>query len=247
MKEKKMKEGTWTVEKPQRRTPPSKDKRTTRCSEGVKRPHSDSSTPPLETQQPKNPRNTKVQTEVYKEAVTGIKRAIIHRRNSEAKLDQSQANIIQEKLLDVNPVEEIPPQFLQSRFAQGVYWINCANETTKEWLMRAIKELGEPWERAGLTVVDSKDLPKRPRVIVRIPDTSEVDTVLNTMDWLVMSRKIIGKEQTLALSIDPNSYKALARSKFKASWGLGRIIFRTLEGVKKHPQTESSTSKSSSQ
>jgi hypothetical protein len=123
--------------------------------------------------------------------------------------------------------------------------------------MRTIKELGEPWDGAELTVVETKDLPKRPKVIVRIPDTSGVNTVmsclrkqnpvLNTMDWLVMSRKIIGKEQTLALSIGPDSYKALARSKFKAFWGLGRIIFRTLEGVKKHPQTESSKSKSSSQ
>jgi len=62
-----------------------------------------------------------------------------------------------------------------------------------------------------------------------------------------MSRKVTEKEQTLALSIDPDAHKALVRSKFKAFWGLGRIIFRTLKEVKKHPEAEGSTSKPSPQ
>jgi len=59
--------------------------------------------------------------------------------------------------------------------------------------MRTISRLGELWEGAELTVVDSKDLPKRPRVLVHIPYTSEVNTImthlkkqnpeLNTSDW----------------------------------------------------------------
>jgi hypothetical protein len=79
-------------------------------------------------------------------------------------------------------------------------------------------------------------------VLVHIPDTSEVNTVLtrlkkqnpelNRSDWSIMSRKVTGKQQTLAFSIDPNSHKALARSNFKAFWGLGRIFFRTLKEVK---------------
>ena len=47
--------------------------------------------------------------------------------------------------------------------------------------MRTISGLGEWWEGAELTVVDSKDLPKRPRVLVRIPDTSEVTTVMTCL------------------------------------------------------------------
>jgi hypothetical protein len=55
-----------------------------------------------------------------------------------------------------------------------------------------------------LTVVNSKDLPKRPRVLVSIPDTSEFTTVvtqlgmqnpeLNTTDWSVKSCKVTEKE-----------------------------------------------------
>jgi hypothetical protein len=102
----------------------------------VKRPHSDSSTPSLDKQQPKKPRNTHVQTGIYKEAVTGIKMAIIHRHHSDVKLDQTQTDIIETKLLtavDVNPSGEIPPQFLYSKSAQGLFWITCANESTRDW------------------------------------------------------------------------------------------------------------------
>ena len=55
-----------------------------------------------------------------------------------------------------------------------------------------------------------------------------------------MSRKVT-EEQTLAFSIDPDSFKALAKSHFKAFWGLGRIIFRTLKEAKKNPEAESIT------
>ena len=44
--------------------------------------------------------------------------------------------------------------------------------------MRTVSGPGELCEGAELTVVDSKDLPKRPRVLVRITDTSDANTVL---------------------------------------------------------------------
>jgi hypothetical protein len=58
-----------------------------------------------------------------------------------------------------------------------------------------------------------------------------------------MSRKVTEREQTLALSIYPDSFKALARFNFKAFWRLGRIIFRTLKDEKREPEAESTTSK----
>jgi len=83
--------------------------------------------------------------------------------------------------VDANPQGETPPQFLYSKFALGIFWITCANESSKAWLTRMVSGLGELWEGAELTVVDSKDLPKRPRVIVRIPDTSKVTTVMKCL------------------------------------------------------------------
>jgi len=55
-------------------------------------------------------------------------------------------------------LEEAPPKFVYSKFAQGVFWITCANELTKAWLIRTVSGLGELREGAELTVVDSKDL-----------------------------------------------------------------------------------------
>ena len=98
IRKKKMRKGTWTAEKPPRKTPPSQVKRTAGSSGGVKRPHSDSRTPSLEKQQPKKPKSTQVQTETCKEAVTGIKMAIIHRHHPDAKLDETQSDTIQAKL-----------------------------------------------------------------------------------------------------------------------------------------------------
>jgi len=62
--------------------------------------------------------------------------AIIHRHHPDIKLDQTQVNIIQAKLLiaeNANPQDETPLQFLYSKFALGIFWITCANELSKAW------------------------------------------------------------------------------------------------------------------
>jgi len=64
---------------------------------------------------------------------------------------------------------------------------------------------------------------------------------------LVRDRNVTEKEQTLAFSTDPDSFKALAQSHFKAFCGLGRIICRTLKEAKKNPEAESITCKSGPQ
>ena len=117
IRERKMREGTWTEKKLPRKTPSSQDMGVVGSSGGVKRPHSDSSTPSLEKQQPKKPRNTQVQNGSYKEAVAGNKMAVIHRRHPDIKLDQTQVDMMQVKLLtavDGNPLGEMPQQFLHS-------------------------------------------------------------------------------------------------------------------------------------
>jgi hypothetical protein len=94
------------------------------------------------------PRNTEVQTRSDKEAAVSIKMAIIDRRHPDVKLDQTQVDMIQVKLptaVDASLSGETPLQFLNSKFAQGVFWITCAFEPSKTWLMRTISGLGELW------------------------------------------------------------------------------------------------------
>jgi hypothetical protein len=59
-----------------------------------------------------------------------------------------------------------------------------------------------------------------------------------------MSRKVTAKEQTLAFSIDLDSFKALTKSNSMAFWGQGRVIFRTLKDVTTKPEAESAARKS---
>jgi hypothetical protein len=120
-RERKMEEGTWMDKKPPRKTPSSQEMGAVRSNGGVKRPHSDSSTPSSQKHQPKKPRKTQVQTGSYKETAAGIRMAVIHRRHPDVKLDQAQADLIQVKLLsaaNANPSGEVPLQFLYSKFAQ---------------------------------------------------------------------------------------------------------------------------------
>jgi hypothetical protein len=108
-----------------------------------------------------------------------------------------------------------------------------------------------------LKVVDFRDLPKRPRELVRVPGNMAATKVLsrlriqnpelNKADWAVMSRKVVGREQTLALSIDSGSYKTLADASFKAFWGMGRVVFRTLKDDKQNPCDQSAADESSPQ
>jgi hypothetical protein len=150
--------------------------------------------------------------------------------------------MIQAKLLaavDAHPLEETTLQFLHSKFVQGVLWITCANEFSQTWLRRAVSELGELWEGAELTVIDSIDLPKRPRVLVCISDASEVTTVLtcltaqnpglDTRDWTVMNRKINEKGQMLVLSIDPDSFKTDS-FEFQGLLGIRKSVLFDPEG-----------------
>jgi len=75
--------------------------------------------------------------------------AVIHRRYPDAKLDQTQIDMIQAKLLiavGAKPQGETTPQFLYSKSALGIFWITCVNESSKAWLMRMVSGLGELWE-----------------------------------------------------------------------------------------------------
>jgi hypothetical protein len=114
-RERTMKEVTWPDKKPPSKTASSQEIGAVGSSGGVNRPHSDSTTPSSEKQQPKNPRNTQVQTGSYTEGVADINMVVIHRRHSDVKMHQEQADLILVKRLtavDANASGEAPRHFL---------------------------------------------------------------------------------------------------------------------------------------
>jgi hypothetical protein len=57
-----------------------------------------------------------------------------------------------------------------------------------------------------------------------------------------MRCKVREREQMLTLSVDPDSFKALASSNFKAFWGLEKVTFQTLNVKKTRPGAEKTVS-----
>lgn len=241
LKAKKMAAGTWTAEKPC-----SETKKAVQGgpAEGVKRPRSESQTPPTRMTGVKKPRSEKSQTGSYSDTVKGIRLAVIQRRHPDDTLSQGQADLVQNALVEALYAapsgSTSPPQFMKTTFASGVLWMTCANKETATWLRQAVNSLGRLWEGADLSVVDSGDLPARPRVLVFVPEPDKVtvaevksrlkvqNPALRTEDWTTMSRKIEKEGQLLAFSIDEASFKALERTQLKAYYKLGRVTFRVI-------------------
>jgi hypothetical protein len=113
--------------------------------------------------------------------------------------------------------------------------------------MRTFSGLGELCEGVELTVVESKDPPKRPSVLVRIPDISDVNTVLsrlrkqnpelNTSDWSIMIRKVTEKKQTMAFSIDSDSHKVFGPIKLQGLLGIWKNYLSDPKGSEGSQET----------
>jgi Domain of unknown function (DUF4780) len=213
--------------------------------EGKKRPRLSDDTPP-QAREPKRIRSVNQQTGSFRDATRNLGVAIIDRRYPETQLDQGQANLIQtrleEEVFNTPGGSEDIIQFQRTTFASGALWVTCGNEYTKAWLGERVRALGQPWEGAELTTVDSKNLPRRPIVLAFVQDSAPEETVvrtrlgqqnkgLRTGDWLLKSRKVEKDGQTLTYSIDEASYRALEAANFKAYYGLGRVAFKVLRGL----------------
>ncbi|KAJ8937310.1 hypothetical protein NQ314_011949 [Rhamnusium bicolor] len=162
--------------------------------------------------------------------------AVINARHSDAQLNQEQADLIQNKLvaaIDAIPFGGASPKFQRfPKFEAGILNIICADSTTKDWLGSTIREI-EGLEE-GVALTETKDLPSRPKFLVWVSETVEESIVrdrlrkqnagLRTEDWLLMSRKVEEKGQTLAYSMDDKSSKVLAEAGFKPYYCLGRVI-----------------------
>lgn len=238
-KEAKIAAGTWTIQKPRG---PRKNQEGAGPIGAKKRPHSDSSTPPLSKQASKRHRSTNVQTVSYRDAATSFRMAVIQQRHPDITLDQGQADLVQAMVIaaiDAIPEGEMSPQFHHTKFEGGILWMTCANLETKNWLLQVMQKQDKLWEGAALTIVEAADLPKRSKVLVWIPETGEEPIVrtrirkqnpdLATGDWVLLSRKTHEKGQTLAYSVDEKSFRALERAQFKAFWCLGKVKFKNLK------------------
>lgn len=256
VKERKMREGTWTEARPKGRpklttshqTDPGEgtssgvgrqdQPKAGTSSRAEKRPRSNPNTPDSQEHTHKRARDVS-----YKDATLGTRMAVVHEKHPAEELTEEQAKTVERRVVELifsDTASGPPLQFMSTKFAQGILWIVCANDESKRWLTETIPGLGNLWEGASLRVVEAKDLPKRPKVMVWIPDNEmEADTIktalqrqnpgLKAKEWVTLNRKVTGSGQTLVFTVDPASYTRLEDLEFKAFWGLKRVIFKTLE------------------
>lgn len=253
LKERKMAEGTWTKENPAK----IRGKETGKPTGGQKRNRSESQTPPQATTAKKS-RSGPPPTGTFSEVAKGIRVAIIQRRHPDESMNKEQADLVQNTIVEAifstpSGSTSSPPQFLRTNLSAGILWMTCANQTTVDWLRRTVGTLGRLWEGADLTVVDPAELPKRPRVLVFVPEPETVqeeevrrrlqlqNPELQTDAWRNMSRKIEKDGQLLFFSISEASMAALKRSRFKAFYKLDRVTFKVL--ADKPPEHEGNSSK----
>lgn len=88
-------------------------------------------------------------------------------------LNQEWADLVQQNILEqvgVNSAWIPPPQFINSKFSTEILRIHCVNKETKNWLGRTAQNMKSLWEGSHLMFVSLKDLPKRPKLLVWIPD-----------------------------------------------------------------------------
>lgn len=174
--------------------------------------------------------------------MTGIRMAVINTCHPDTMLNQEQADLIQNKLvaaIDAIPFGEAAPRFQRfPKFEGGILSMTCADPPTVNWLVKTVQEARELGE-AMLTTVNIKDLPKRPKFLVWVPEPVEESVVrdrlkkqnagLITETWRLMSRKVEEKAQTLAYSLDEKSAKVLEDLDFKPYYSLGRVTFKKLK------------------
>uniref|UniRef100_A0A1Y1N1I1 DUF4780 domain-containing protein n=1 Tax=Photinus pyralis TaxID=7054 RepID=A0A1Y1N1I1_PHOPY len=87
---------------------------------------------------------------------------ILHGRYPEMHLTTEELKALQEGILEIiRNLEEgmVGPQFLGSTFKPGRLLVNCADETTAEWLKGVVPSV-KPWEGVTLRAIDEKEIPK---------------------------------------------------------------------------------------
>jgi len=167
-------------------------------------------------------------------------------------MTDSQVALVRDAILGEiikTPAGDAPPQFIQSREVGGLLKVTCASQATRNWLVAAASRV-VPWEGASLKAIEAGDLPSFKKVIVWIPNGSgDHATIfqrlemqnppLKTKGWKPMGTgKKDSKGETLALSIDDQSYQVLEKRGMRAYLNFSLVSFKLIGGTAKsepHP------------
>ncbi|CAG9858170.1 unnamed protein product [Phyllotreta striolata] len=168
--------------------------------------------------------------------------AILDKRYPRVLLTDHQVSILQDKLveaLETAPRGDESYKFEGTEFSEGVLWIRCANETTKNWLKDTVTLLGNPWADSQLSAVDHKNVPRRYTVRLILQDSDDEANVrarlvrqnseLNLPDWFLVERSLQDEQQILVYSVDEDTLRALERNSNKMYYKLGTVGIKVVD------------------
>lgn len=208
---------------------------------GTKRNRSEGSTPDNISKPPKKKSGMARPSTSYAEALTDIRVAIVPQGFPENVLSEEQAGLIKTALLqalDSLTEGEPPPRFSGVNLKGGFLLASCADQATKDWLVRVVTG-SEPWPGAKLSIVDAKDVPKPVRTMVWIPGPNEEpEKVLRrlktqnpgllTETWSVVDKKLDPKGQQLILLMGESSWEKIQSLQCRPYLNLSRVLFKRL-------------------
>lgn len=223
--------------------------------ESTKRPRASDSTPsPALKQTKKLKKDTEASKSKmsFKEATEGVKMVIVPKDFPTGKLTEEQSNKILDALDAKMVAEETQAQFLFSKHENEALILLCANTITANWLQKSTPAI-KPWEGADLIAGEAKDILKRTKLLLFVPDRhkeEETETILRRIDnqnaclnarksWKVVNRNKEGKSQTIILSVPEEDAEVLKSRKFKIFLGFTQATLRDLG----KPRNEGSSSK----
>lgn len=166
-------------------------------------------------------------------------------------MSSEQADLVKTALTDAfDDVAEgqQPPRFSGVNLRGGFLLASCADQATKDWLVRVVEKC-VPWEGAKLSTCDAKDVPKPVRTLVWIPGPAQEpektlkclrmqNPGLQTNTWTVVDTKPDPKGQQLVLLMDEASWKRIEDLQCKPYLNLTRVLFKALGRKKGGEQME---------
>lgn len=165
---------------------------------------------------------------------------IIDESNPEGTITYEQSDLIVDKLM--TKLSEFPftsssevPRFQGYHLIKGVLTINCVDELSMEWLMKA--NLTDLWDDAKLKIMRANEFAKLVKLTAFVPgpvrDNIEMlkllktqNAELNTSRWRIYHRSEgTSTGVTLVLAVDEKSLQVLKSLEMKPYYGMSRASF----------------------
>lgn len=178
----------------------------------------------------------------YAGAVKNLRVAVLPKEYPVATLSTEELTALEDAIIEEIALGWVSKlQFEGISFRPGYLLVNCCNEQTAEWLLKAAARLST-WKGVELTACLGDDIPKSYTITVFLPRSSGQDQKkslalieaqnegLNTNLWKVTSSRVEGKGKVVSFLIDEKSAETIKEQGHTIRYRFGKA---TVSGLRK--------------